>query len=110
MKDCEDGSSPVNPLEAEGNIYQHARQSIEGNENCLTPQLAAYLGTDDFYVADCKSAENVIVFQRAKHRRGYPIYVRKLINICQHAVFVAITVVQNFLGQLRITVTGVSRK
>src|SRR5215831_14850208 len=45
VKNGQDGSCPVNPLESEGNIYQHARQSIEGNQNRLATELSAHFGT-----------------------------------------------------------------
>src|SRR6266403_959335 len=44
VKDGQHRGGPVNPLESEGNIYQHAAQSIEGNVNCLLAKLGANLG------------------------------------------------------------------
>src|SRR5213078_2167512 len=52
MKDGQNRGGPVNPLESEGNIYQHAAQSIEGNENCLLAEFGADLGADDLDVAN----------------------------------------------------------
>jgi len=51
-EDCQNGSGPVNPLESEGNIYQHAAQSIEGNENCLLAEFGTDLGADDLDVCE----------------------------------------------------------
>jgi len=48
MKDGQNGSGAVDPLESEGNIYQHAAQSIEGNVNRLLAEFGADLGADDF--------------------------------------------------------------
>src|SRR5467141_1130262 len=73
VKDGQNRGGSVNPLESEGNIYQHAAQSIEGNENSLLAKLGADLGADDFHVTDGEGAKHVTVLYGGEDCRGYAI-------------------------------------
>src|SRR5580693_8781817 len=92
VKYRQDGGSPVNPLESEGNIYQHARQSIEGNENCLAAELGTYLRSHNLDVADREGAQSVVALQGRNHggcnstHRGQVIEIREHTTLCGVAV------------------------
>ena len=107
MKYRENRRRPVNPFEAERNIYQHARQSIEGNQHGLAAQLAADFGPYNFDVANGKSAEGVVVLNRGNHRRVYAIDFRKVVKVGDDAVSLAIAIVENFFAELGVLVPGV---
>src|SRR5580704_19359895 len=107
VKDGKDRRCPVNPLESKSNIYQHACQSIEGNENSLGAELAANLGADDFHVSNGEGAEHVAACQSVEHRRVDAIHFRKIIEIGEHAVGFFVAIVQQLLGKLRVAVTGI---
>ncbi len=110
VKDCQNGGGSVNPLESEGNIYQHAGQSIEGNENCLGAELSTNLGTDDFDVTNREGPESVTAFHGHEDRRGHTIGFREVIEIGEHTVGILIAVVEKFPGELLVTIAGVDGK
>src|ERR1700730_18067018 len=107
VKNGQDGGSPVNPLESEGNIYQHARQSIEGNENRLAAQLGPHFGPYDFDVADGKAAEGVATLQCGEHRRGYAVDRGKFVEIRQDAAFPIVPIREDPSGELLIAVASI---
>src|SRR6266852_2288992 len=105
-----DSGGPVHPLESEGNIYQHARQSIEGNENGLPSKLSAHFGAHNRHIANGKAAQRVIAFQSGQHRRRDAIDSGELIEVGKHTTLVRVAISQNFPGQLRVTVSCIRRK
>src|SRR5580704_12271307 len=110
VKYGQDSRSPVNPLESEGNIYQHTRQSIEGNQNGLAAQLRAYLRPDNLDVANGEAAERITALQARNHCGGYAIYCGELVEVCQHAILCGVAVVEYFLGKLLVPVAGIDRQ
>src|SRR5258707_4737492 len=79
MKDGQNGGGSVNPLESEGNIYQHAAQSIEGNENGLLAEFGADFGADNLDVADGERTEGVAVLHGGEKQRGHATPIRNAI-------------------------------
>src|SRR5438046_4822311 len=81
MKDGQNGGGSVNPLESEGNIYQHAAQSIEGNENRLPAKLGANLGTDDRATANSEGPEEEARFDGSHNgRRSDALDFRQIVE------------------------------
>src|SRR5208282_6138840 len=70
VKDRQDGRSPVYPLEAKRNIYQHARQSIEGSEDGLLAELGADFGAHNLDIANGKTAHGEGVAENSHHGVG----------------------------------------
>src|SRR5438552_2485343 len=99
---CQDGGCPQNPLESEGNIDQHACQSIEGNENCLAAKLGANFRAHNFSSADCERPQCVAVFQRREDCRSNSGHFSKVIEICYQAIQRSVAVVQNLSCELLI--------
>ncbi len=107
MKDGQNGGGSVNPLESKGNIYQHARQSIEGNENGLVAEFCANLGTNNLDVADGEGAEGEVAFHGGEDRSRDATGSRKVVEIGEHAVGIFVAIVEKFSGKLLVTVRGV---
>src|SRR5207247_6223105 len=101
----QDGCRPVNPREPEGNIYQHARQSIEGNVDGLAAELGADLRPNDFDFADGKGAERVIVFERGDDRGSNPAHRSDRIDTGEDAVLLFVAILENTFGELLVAVT-----
>src|SRR6267154_1151028 len=110
MKDGQNGSGAVDPLESEGNIYQHAAQSIEGNVNRLLAELGANLGADNFDVANGERTERVAVFDGNENPRGDTVGFREVVKISDHAVVILVAIVEKFLSKLLIAIAGVDRE
>src|SRR5579863_8919936 len=102
-----DGGGSVHPLKPEGNIYQHAGQSIESGEDGLAAQLGADGGTDDFDVANGELAEDETAFKRREHRGSGAVHTFQIVEIGEDAAVVAITGVEQALCQLVVSVAGV---
>ena len=108
VKYRKDGGCPVNPLESEGNIYQHARQSIEGNQNRLRAAARRPLSGPTISTLRMANAPSVKLSFTAPRTGGVaPSTLRKIVEIGQHAVLVAVAIIQNFLGELRIAIPGI---
>ena len=58
VKHRQDRSRPIDQLESKGNIYQHASQSIEGNEDCLASKLASDLRAHDLHAANREGSQS----------------------------------------------------
>src|ERR1700728_918452 len=110
VKYRQDSGSPVNPLESEGNIYQHACQSIEGNENGLTAEFGAHLGADNLNISNCEAAESVTALQNRKHCGRDAVHGGQIVETRDHAILGAIAVGQNFLSQLLVSVASIDRQ
>src|SRR5579863_392147 len=85
-----DGGGSVHPLKSEGNIYQHAGQSIESGEDGLAAQLSADGGADDFDVADGELAEDETVFEGSEHGGSGAVHIFQIVEIGEDAAVVAI--------------------
>src|SRR6266576_2761040 len=109
MKDGQNGGGSVNPLESEGNIYQHAAQSIEGNENRLPAKLGANLGTDDRATANSEGPEEEVRFDGSHNGRSDALAFRQIVEVGENAVGVLVAIVENFFGELLIAVAGIQR-
>src|ERR1700730_6356506 len=107
VKYRQDAGSPVNPLESEGNIYQHARQSIEGNENCLAAELGAYLRSHNLDVADREAAQSVVALQGQNHGGRDSTHGGQVIEIREHAILGGVAVGKNTLRELLVAVSGI---
>src|SRR5258708_29560545 len=110
MKDGQNGSGAVNPLESEGNIYQHAAQSIEGNVNRLLAEFGADLGADDFDIANGERTERVAVFHNGENPRSDTIGFREVIKISDHAVEILVAIVEKFFSKLLVAIAGIDRE
>src|SRR5260370_22416082 len=106
MKDGQNGSGAVDPLEAEGNIYQHAAKSIEGNVNRLLGEFGADLGADDFEVSNGERTERVAVFHGSKNPRRDTIRFREVVKISNHAVEIFVAIVQKLFSKLLVAIAG----
>src|SRR5208337_1992848 len=100
----------VHPLEPEGNIYQHACQSIEGYSYGLIAKFATNLRADDFRVANGERRERIIVFECGDDARRCAAHLRKVVDIREHAILVSVTIGEQRLGQLLILVAGAHGK
>src|SRR5260370_21450068 len=107
MKDGQNGSGTVDPLESEGNIYQHAAQIVEGNVNRLLAEYGADLGADDFDVANGERTKRVAVFHGSENPRGDAIGFREVIKISGHAGVILVAIVEKFFSKLLIAIAGV---
>src|SRR5882724_5408932 len=106
MENGQNGRGPVNPLESEGNIYQHAAQSIEGNENRLLAKLGADLGADDFDVANGEGPESIVTFYSGEDRSSDTVHFGEVIKIGEHAVGVSVAIVEKFFCKLLVAIGG----
>src|SRR5512137_3008473 len=108
MKHGQDRGSTINPLEPEGNIYQHAPQRIEGNVDGLPPQLRAYFGPDNFDVANGKGTQSIIILDGGENGGCYSFNFGESVELREHAVrFFAVAIGKNFCGELLIAIARV---
>src|SRR5258708_8832687 len=110
MKDGQNGSGAVDPLESEGNIYQHAAQSIEGNVNRLLAEFGADLGADDFDIPNGERTERVAVFHDSENPRWDAIGFREMVKISDHAIVILVAIVEKFFSKLLIAIAAVERE
>src|SRR5277367_759628 len=94
VKNGDDGGCSVHPLKSEGNVYQHAGQSIESGENRLAAQLGADGGADDFNIADSELAEDETALERRDYRGSDAVHTFQIVEIGEDAAVVAITRVE----------------
>ena len=107
MKHGQNGGSPVDPFESEGNIYQHAPERIESNVDGLLAQLGADFRTDDFNVANGKRTERKTRPDGVENGRCHTGDFGEIIGIGEDAVGVRVPIIENILGQLLIAVARV---
>src|SRR5581483_11905919 len=104
VKNGDHSRGAINPFEAEGNIYQHAQQSIESCKHGLAAQLSADLGTDDIDVANGKGAQGVAVRECGSDVSIEAIDVLHFIKVGDDAAVFLVARVNDTLGELVVAV------
>src|SRR5690348_9412858 len=89
----------VRAVKAEGNIYQHARKSIEGDVHRLVAQLGAYFGAYDLRAANPVRRQGVAFLERRNHRRRGAVRVSKVAEIGEHAARIAVAIIKDAARQ-----------
>src|SRR5262249_15325997 len=107
VEDRQNGGRAVNPLESEGNIYQHSAQRIERDQNGLSPKFSADLGTDDLDIADREGPQNVAVLKTADDLRRCAGCGGEAVEAGDHAVGSAVAIIEQRTRELVVAVTRV---
>src|SRR5262249_9538493 len=102
----QNSGSTVHPLEAKRNIYQHARQGIERDQDSLFAQLGAHLGPHDFDIADREISEGVATLEARQDRVVHPFDAPQLLHVADQAVALPIAEVADASRQLGVAFAG----